>query len=172
MSATQNGLASRNDWRADHRLVSEVPAPLAPSSRATVEGFRRSFLEDSATGSLAIPRQARAAWRRPGQIFPSSDYLDHVDARALCESPLLRPPRPPIQSSPDQPKSPQRPARDYKNQSRPERHRARRTRPCSSRSRGIDSTARPRARHSAILALGFATRFDIANDKDAADRRA
>src|SRR5882724_7731579 len=185
MSATQNGLASRDNWRADHRVVPKMPAPLAPSSRATVEGSRGSSLkitqrDPSLRAGVAFSvlmttnssRAMHAAWRRPGQIFPSSNYLDQADARALFESPSLKPHRPPIQSSPDQPTSLQRPARDYKNRSRPERHRGWRTRRCSGRSRGIDSTAGHRARHSAILPLGFATRFDIANDKDAADRRA
>src|SRR5439155_15496649 len=210
MSTTLNDLASRDNWRADHRVVPKMPA--LTSSRAEVEGSRRVILKVTSAGSpfpsrfdalqrcdvvphlclgrdsarpssdfvaavagrasrLTSNRQGRAAWPRLGQIFPSSDYLDRVDARALCESPSLIRPRPPIQNSPDQPTSLQRPVRDYKNRSRPERHRGWRTRRYSGHSRGIDSTAGHRARHSAILPLVFATRFDIANDKDAADPR-
>src|SRR6202040_4483765 len=34
MSATQNGFATRDDWRAGHGVVPEMPEPLAPSARA------------------------------------------------------------------------------------------------------------------------------------------
>src|SRR5207302_2600642 len=139
MSATQNDFASRDDWRADYRVVPEMPAPLAPSSRAksrdpaevslkiTQRDPSTSVRDDDYFKSLS----ARAAWLQLGQIFPSSDYLDRVDARAPCESPFLRPRRPPIQSSPDQRKSLRHPAQDYKNRSRPARHSGWRTRPCS-----------------------------------------
>jgi hypothetical protein len=75
-------------WDATARVSPAIFQPRAPAA---------------AQGPLLISnRPARAAWPRPAQIFPSSDYLDRVDARALYESPFLRPPRPPIQNSPDQ----------------------------------------------------------------------
>src|SRR6266487_6706363 len=49
MSTTQNGLASRDNWRADHHVVPKMPA--LTSSRAEVEGSRRVILKVTSAGS-------------------------------------------------------------------------------------------------------------------------
>jgi hypothetical protein len=87
------------------RFGSAMPCPhlcLGRDSARPSSDFVAAAGRSSGAPRLISNRPARVAWPRPGQICPSSDYLDRVDARALCESPFPRPPRPPIRSSPDQ----------------------------------------------------------------------
>src|SRR6184192_3821979 len=84
MSATQNDFASRDDWRADYRVVPEMPAPLAPSSRAKSR--------DPAEVSLKITQ------RDPSTSVRDDDYFKSLSARrvppAWTNFPQLRLSRP------------------------------------------------------------------------------
>src|SRR5882724_10760113 len=117
---------------------------------------------------LTQDRLMSASSPRLEEICPSSSCRGRERVRVLYGSPFLKRLRQPIQNLPGRPRQLLHQAPGYKSLLPPARRRARRTPPCLDRTPGIDSTAERPPQLSAGSPLAFATRFDIANDKDGA----
>src|SRR5262245_48756245 len=121
---------------------------------------------------LTPVRLANVFSLRLAGICPSLSCRGQGRVRALCGWPFPKLLRRPIRNWLDQSMLPRNRAQDYKNRSLPARHRARQTRPCSSRNQETDSAAARPPRLVAESPSERATRFDTADEMDASVHRA